>query len=279
MTNKRGMFTKSTKSIIDRNKVVSMSDFLDESKEDDNIYYIPVNEIQDNPFQPRKHFDEKKLQELSNSIKQSGVIQPIVVRQENELVILVAGERRLRASKLAGLEKIPAIISKGNPIEISLIENIQRENLEPFEEAEALKKMIDEYDYTQEKLALVVSKSQTIISRSLSLNKIPEELRLKYAHAHISKRSLIEVAKQKTFDLMSGLFEKIILGNLKSDEVREITKKQNKKEETKEKIAFKKAKSFNKFLSNISSEIDKENYSDFLQEIYELKERIEKFLK
>ncbi|OQY06751.1 MAG: hypothetical protein B6I28_06070 [Fusobacteriia bacterium 4572_132] len=239
MTNKRGMFTKSTKSIIDRNKVVSMSDFLDESKEDDNIYYIPVNEIQDNPFQPRKHFDEKKLQELSNSIKQSGVIQPIVVRQENELVILVAGERRLRASKLAGLEKIPAIISKGNPIEISLIENIQRENLEPFEEAEALKKMIDEYDYTQEKLALVVSKSQTIISRSLSLNKIPEELRLKYAHAHISKRSLIEVAKQKTFDLMSGLFEKIILGNLKSDEVREITKKQNKKEETKEKIAFK----------------------------------------
>jgi len=283
MNNKRGKFTKSTEKIIERSKVLSMSDFLDEAKEDDNIYSIPVDLIKDNPYQPRQNFDEKKLQELADSIKQHGVIQPIVVRKENDDVILVAGERRLRASKLAGLKKIPAIVSIGNPLEISLIENLQRENLDPFEEAEALKKMVEEYEYTQEKLAQVVGKSRTSITRSLSLNKIPGEVKEICARAHIPKRSLFEIAKQKSVELMTSLVESIISHNLKSDEVREIAKNPkagNKfKPETDPKdSAYKKIKSFNKYISALEEQID-ENYSDALQEISVIQEKLSEILK
>ena len=276
---KKGMFTKTTQSIVGRNKIHTLNEFLDETRDDDNIYSVPIDKIGNNPYQPRKIFDEEKLQELSNSIKQSGVIQPIVIRQEEDgSVVLIAGERRLRASKMAGLEKIPAIVSKGNPIEISLIENLQRENLKPFEEAEALKRMVDEYKYSQDKLASVMGKSISTISETLSLNKIPNSVKDKFRHAEISKRTLIEVAKQKTSELMVSLLDKITKYNLKSKEVRELTRKPKKESTESEIMAYKKAKSFNKFLSKTVSEIDDKNYSEFLKEISEIKEKIDDFL-
>lgn len=137
MNNKKEMIKKSAKKRT-APKTVELSKYIDSSREDSNIYSIPLDEIEDNPYQPRKEFDEESLKELAESIKIHGVIQPIVVREEDNKIVLVAGERRLRASKLAELEKIPAIIqTKGQALEISLIENLVREDLTPFEEADA----------------------------------------------------------------------------------------------------------------------------------------------
>ena len=115
---------------------------------------VAVDLVRPNPYQPRQHFDPEKLAELSQSIRRQGVLQPIVVRRDEAgQIFVVAGERRLRAAKMAGLEKIPAIVTKGHPAEIALIENLQREDLSPLEEAEALARMAAEFHYTQEQLA------------------------------------------------------------------------------------------------------------------------------
>jgi ParB family chromosome partitioning protein len=282
MTKKRGMFVKSTQNIIDRKKVLSMSDFLDESIEDDNIYSIPIEIIKDNPNQPRKKFDEDKLKDLSISIKKHGIIQPIIVRSEDNDVILVAGERRLRAAKLAGLKNIPSILNKGNALEISLIENLQREDLDPFDEAEALRDMVEKYHYTQDKLAKVVGKSRSIISRSLSLNKIPSELRSKCAHAHIPKRSLVEIAKLETDELMNQMTNKIIANELKSDDVRDLVRKTKVKNEqskpSDDVLACKKVEAFKRYLkSSLNDKINK-SYSETLKEIKDIKVSIDAIL-
>ena len=110
------------------------------------FYNVDIELIKPNPHQPRKFFDPDSLAELAQSIKEKGVLQPVIIRKDKTGQIhLVAGERRLRAAKNAGLEKIPAILTSGNPMEISLIENLQRDNLRPIEEAEALGRMMEEY--------------------------------------------------------------------------------------------------------------------------------------
>ena len=179
----KNAFSTKGKQILEGGKPENLSDFLDETdglKETitGGVYEIPLGRIQPNPYQPRKYFDETALSELAESIKANGVIQPIVIRQDkdNELY-LVAGERRLKAAQLAGLESIPAILTEGNPIEISLIENLQRENLKPVEEAEALEKMIKEFSYTQEQLASVIGKARSTVTEILSLNKLPEPVK------------------------------------------------------------------------------------------------------
>lgn len=194
---------------------------------DGAFYKIPLEAISPDPGQPRKTFDEQALEELSQSIKQNGVLQPVIVREEPEQpgrFILVAGERRWRAAKMAGLEEIPAIISKGNPREISLIENIQREDLKPIEEAEAYQEMIEQHGYTQELLAQAVGKARTTITEILSLTKLPADLREECRRADIPKRVLVEVAKQKSEKAMKALFARVKQGGLKSDQVRDIAR-------------------------------------------------------
>jgi ParB family chromosome partitioning protein len=187
---------------------------------------VELDLISPDPNQPRKFFDEASLAELSSSIKQKGVLQPVIIRKgEDEKIWLVAGERRFRAAKMAGLETIPAIITTGNPAEIALIENLQRENLKPIEEAEALDRMIQEIHYTQQQLALVIGKSQSTISETLSLMRLPEAIKDEYRCADIPRRILLEVAKQKTPEEMMALLNQIKEGNLKSDQVRSITRK------------------------------------------------------
>ena len=141
---------------------------------------ILISEIRTNPYQPRKVFDPEKLAELAESIKEHGVFQPILVRRAIEGYELVAGERRLRAAKIAELEKIPAIVVDFNDtqmMEVSLLENIQREDLSPIEEAEAFKQLIDKVGYTQEELAKRVGKSRTYVTNSLRLLKLPYEVK------------------------------------------------------------------------------------------------------
>ncbi|MDR2723696.1 MAG: ParB/RepB/Spo0J family partition protein [Holosporaceae bacterium] len=165
-----------------------LSAFLDvevRNHENQEITRIDINVIKENPFQPRQVFDQDGLDSLAESIKRKGILQPILVHKlGDESYQLVAGERRLRASKIAGLKEIPAIIiemSKKDQLEVALLENIQRENLNPLEEATAYRRLMDEFNYTQEELSEILSKSRSHISNMLRLLSLPEEVK-NYIH-------------------------------------------------------------------------------------------------
>lgn len=140
---------------------------------------IKVSKIEPNKEQPRKNFDEDALIELSESIKQHGVLQPILVQDKNGYYEIIAGERRWRAAKLAGLKEVPVVIKKFSDqeiVEISLIENIQRENLNPIEEAIAYKRLLNEFNLKQDEVAERVSKSRTAVTNSMRLLKLDERV-------------------------------------------------------------------------------------------------------
>ena len=152
------------------------------SKSEINTVLIPVSDLALGRFQPREYFDENKLNELSESIKENGVLQPILVRpiQEGLGYQIVAGERRWRASKQAGLDKIPAVIKEMNDKEalrFALIENIQRQSLTPIEEAEGYQRLLGEFSYTQEQLASSLGKSRSHITNMLRLLQLPLEVK------------------------------------------------------------------------------------------------------
>ena len=141
---------------------------------------ININEIRPNPYQPRKIFDEEALKDLSASIKEKGVFTPILVRKSLKGYELIAGERRLKASKMAGLKEIPAMVvdfDDANMMEVSLLENVQRENLTPIEEAEAYDNIIKRLNYTQDELSKKVGKSRAYITNSLRILKLPTRVR------------------------------------------------------------------------------------------------------
>ena len=147
--------------------------------QNDEVVYLNINEISPNKEQPRKKFDEESIKELSNSISLYGVIQPIIVRQKNGLYEIIAGERRWRASRIAGLKKIPAIVKDIEELEatqIALVENIQRENLNPIEEALSFKALIDRYNLTQEKIGQVLGKSRPYIANTIRLLNLNEKV-------------------------------------------------------------------------------------------------------
>ena len=142
------------------------------AKKEPESLEININKIKTNQYQPRTTFDEKKLQELSESIKKHGVVQPILVREDEGGYELVAGERRMRASKLAGLKKIPAVITKVTNIqslEIAILENVQREDLNPLEISKGYQRLKEEFGYTQEQVAKSVGKPRSTIANSLRL--------------------------------------------------------------------------------------------------------------
>lgn len=150
-----------------------------EVEENDQIVEVPHSEIRPNPYQPRKDFDEKALAELAESIKEHGVIQPIIVRKSIKGYELVAGERRLRASEKAGLSKVPVVVrefSNEQIMEIALIENLQRENLNAIEVALAYEKLMKHFSLTQEELAKKVGKSRPHVANFLRLMQLPQEI-------------------------------------------------------------------------------------------------------
>lgn len=170
---------------------------------------VAVKDIKPNPYQPRLEFDKGKLQELSDSIKTHGVFQPILIKKTVKGYELIAGERRLRASKLAGLKEIPAIIVEFDDkqmMEIALLENIQRENLNAIEEAKAFSKMMDKFDYTQEALAGRVGKSREYVANMLRLLKLPTTIQdyvvdKKLTMGHV--RSLLSLEKEEDMLLVA----------------------------------------------------------------------------
>ena len=159
---------KSTDSGIQNEKAVQTGETI-----------LKINEVEPNKKQPRKYFNEEALQELSESIKLHGIVQPLVVSKEKDYYEIIAGERRWRAAKMAGLKEIPVVIKDYSPqeiMEVALIENIQREDLNPVEEARAYQGLIQEYNLKQEEVAEKVSKSRTTITNSLRLLKLDERV-------------------------------------------------------------------------------------------------------
>ena len=190
---------------------------------------IDINLIEANPFQPRTEFDEEALEELAQSIKEQGIIQPITVRKLGyNRYQLISGERRLRASKLAGLAKIPAFIRIANDeqmLELALIENIHRENLNAIEVAISYQRLIDECSLTQEQLSTKVGKSRSAIANFLRLLKLPAEIQIALRDGHISMahaRALINIEDKET---QLRLLQQIIEDDLSVRQTEELAQK------------------------------------------------------
>lgn len=167
------------------------------------VFEILVEQIAPNPHQPRQVMDEAKLQELANSIAAHGLIQPLVVTRVEEGYQLIAGERRWRASRLAGLTTVPVIVKESSPqqmLELALVENIQRADLNPLEEAEAYAHLMQEFGLTQEAVAERVGKSRTAVANTVRLLHLPEEARAALAAGEISEghaRAMLSLKKQR----------------------------------------------------------------------------------
>lgn len=197
-----------------------------ETATNDEVIEIHLSDLRPNPYQPRKVFDENALAELANSIKEHGVFQPIIVKKSIKGYEIIAGERRVRASKLAGLEKIPAIIrdfSDEQMMEIALLENLQRENLSAIEEAYAYKSMLEKLHLTQEELSKKVGKSRSHITNILGLLRLPVEVqkmvtlnRISMAHARI-------LSKLENNDEIVNLANKVIEEKISVHELEKMT--------------------------------------------------------
>jgi ParB family transcriptional regulator, chromosome partitioning protein len=172
---------------------------VDNTMRKEEIIYVQSGQIKPNPFQPREDFDQQSIEELAQSIKEKGVIQPLLVRRRGDNYELIAGERRLRAANSLGLNEIPIIVrevSDQDSLELALIENIQREGLNPIEEAHAYQHLIDKFKVTQEKISEVLGKARVSVTNTLRLLKLPHEIqgemkkgRISFAHG----RALLEV--------------------------------------------------------------------------------------
>ena len=211
------------------------------SIDSDSITEIKLINIEPNPEQPRKAFNDESLEELADSIRQHGVINPILVHEsQNGYYMIIAGERRWRASKLAGIKSIPAIIKKNDEdektYELSLIENLQRQDLNPIEEALGYKRLMDEYDLTQEQVSEKVSKSRSSVANSLRLLNLPKfildmltEAKISVGHAKVLM-SVSDENKQKK------LAQAVYDNNYSVRELEDIIKKSEKKHVAKKEI-------------------------------------------
>ena len=188
-----------------------------EAAAEDRVNYIKIHEIMPNVNQPRKTFNEDKIEELADSIREHGIIQPIVVRKKKKGYEIVAGERRWRAAMKAGLAEVPCLLKELTDEQnmlIAIIENMQREDLNPIEEAEGLHQMVSTFGLTQEQVSKSVGKSRPYITNALRLLKLPEYIREKLAEGVISAghgRTLITVEDE---DLRRQLFDKIVAEGL-----------------------------------------------------------------
>lgn len=200
---------------------------------------VDINKVEPNREQPRKNFDEDALLELSESIKQFGVLQPLLVQDKKDYYEIIAGERRWRAAKMAGLKEVPVIIkelTEQEVVEISLIENIQRENLNPIEEAIAYRRLLTEFNLKQDEVAERVSKSRTAVTNSMRLLKLNEKVQQMVIDEMITTghaRALLGIEDQeKQYQIAQRIFDE----KLSVRETEKLVKKiQQEKEEDKEK--------------------------------------------
>ena len=202
---------------------------IDEAKKSD-IVEIRLDEIRSNPYQPRKTFDEESLKELAESIKEHGVVQPVIVKKSIKGYELVAGERRTKASKIAGKTTIPAIIRDFNDeemMEIALIENIQRENLNPIEEALAYENIIKSTGMTQEKIAQKFGKSRSYVTNMLGLLNLPVETKKLVEKGDISASHARVLSKMDDEKKINEIAKKVVNDKINVREIEELVKQVN----------------------------------------------------
>ncbi len=202
---------------------------IDEAKKSD-IVEIRLDEIRSNPYQPRKTFDEESLKELAESIKEHGVVQPVIVKKSIKGYELVAGERRTKASKIAGKTTIPAIIRDFNDeemMEIALIENIQRENLNPIEEALAYENIIKSTGMTQEKIAQKFGKSRSYVTNMLGLLNLPEETKKLVEKGEISASHARVLSKMDDEKKINEIAKKVVNDKINVREIEDLVKQVN----------------------------------------------------
>lgn len=198
-----------------------------ELKEDSEGTELNLDQLSPNPFQPRSDFDQEKLDELAQSIKEHGIIQPIVVRHIEGKYQIVAGERRWRAAQIAGLEKVPVVVKEmddASMMQMALIENVQREDLNPMEEALAYKRLMEEFELKQDEVASRVGKSRSTVANSVRLLNLPEEVQNLVSQGNISSghaRALLGLASK---DMVIKLAERIVSKGLSVRQVEEIIK-------------------------------------------------------
>lgn len=248
-----------------------------------DIKEIPVSEIRPNPYQPRKTFNEEALNELAESIKNYGVFTPIIVKKSIRGYDLIAGERRLRASKIAGMETIPAIVkdyTDDQMREISLLENLQRENLTAIELAWAYKGIIDNLDIRQEDLAQKIGKSRSHITNTLGLLNLPEDVQKMILNGEISMGHARVLSKMEDMSEISRLANKIIQENLSVHEIENMSKS----EEFKKRVPITRRESNNDY-SHVQNEmrellgtkvkIDNKKISIFFENVNDLNRILE----
>ena len=185
---------------------------------------VALREVRPNPDQPRKHFAEEKLAELAESIKTHGLLQPIVVRRVDGGFEIVAGERRFRAAQLAGISHLPALVREvDDPTELALIENLQREDLSPLEEAEALALLIERHGYSHRQVAEMLGKSRPYVSNMLALTRLPDAVKadLQREDRAVSRELLMGVARQESPDAAMALWRRLQLKLLSVRQFRE----------------------------------------------------------
>ena len=182
-----------------------------------DVSYVPIDKIIANPSQPRKYFEDETLAELSDSIKEYGVLQPILLRDDGKSYTIIAGERRYKAAKLAGLEKIPAIIRTMDSCEVALIalvENVQREDLNFIEEARAYKKLMDDFGLTQIEIAEKMNKKQSTISNKIRLLSLPDEIQSSILENKLTERHARALLKLGDEEDRKQVIKRIIQNNL-----------------------------------------------------------------
>jgi len=192
------------------------------------IIEIKINQIEPNKNQPRKNFDDEKLLNLAESIKSNGIIQPIIVKKENEIYRIIAGERRWRAARLAGLTHVPVIIkdmSDKKLLETALIENIQREDLNPIEEAEAYEKLINEYNMTQEQLSQIIGKSRPAITNTLRLLNLDDKIKSYIISGEITSGHARALVALQDKEMQLKIAEEIIKNDLSVRDTEKLVKK------------------------------------------------------
>ena len=211
-----------------------------ESTPKDEIIEVSLDELRPNPYQPRKVFDTEALEELSSSIREHGVFQPIIVKKSIKGYEIIAGERRVRASKLAGKETIPAIVrdfTDEEMMEISLLENLQRENLNPIEEAQAYKSMLDKLGITQEELSIKVGKSRSHITNIVGILRLPEEVQKMIAQEKLTMSHAKLLSKLESEEDILDMANRIVNQKLPVHDVEELTIDKLKKNKIERKVS------------------------------------------
>jgi ParB family transcriptional regulator, chromosome partitioning protein len=241
---------------------------------------VKISDIEIKADQPRKYFDSEKLADLIESIKKVGIIQPVILKKSNNKIILIAGERRVRAAKEAGLDEVPAYFVDGDSNVISLIENLQREDLNPIEEAEALVKLVEESGFKDKDLIPILGKAKSTISEIKKLAKLPDIIKEECRQSNSwSRNILLEIAKQPNEKAMLKLFKKVKEKNLKGGEVRAITR-QKEKNRDKILVVIDHIGTITKSFEKIdTAEMNADSKKQFKSKLQEMREKIDMFLK